>query len=202
MKDKFVNISDYIENIILEMRYYSTYNFVGERIDGYKYPIAYLTKEAADHLKMASEKLNKKGYCLKIYDAYRPQKSVDHFVRWAKDIDNTKMKEIFYPNIDKTKLFELGFIDMKSSHSRGSAIDVTLVDMQTGKELDMGSPFDYFGEISHPTCRNITIEQYNNRKLLNYFMTSNGFEVLDTEWWHYTLKDEPYPDIYFNFDIE
>ena len=202
MRDKFVNISDYIDNIILEIRYYSTYNFVGKRIDGYKYPVALLTKEAAESIKIVNEKLNKKGYCLKVYDAYRPSKSVDHFVRWAKDIDDIKMKDIFYPNVDKSKLFELGYIAKRSSHSRGSSVDVTLVDMKSGKELDMGSPFDYFSEMSHPSCKNISVEQYNNRKMLNYFMTSNGFIALDTEWWHYTLADEPYPDTYFDFDVE
>ena len=196
------NVSDYIENIILDIRYYSAYNFVGERIDGYKKPLALLTLEAIKALNNANNDLLSKGYMLKIYDAYRPLKSVRHFVRWAKDINDTRNKDIFYPDVDKSDLFRLGYIADKSSHSRGSSVDVTLFDLKTGKEADMGSPFDYFGEISSPSYRKLTIDQYNNRKLLQYFMKKNGFEPLDTEWWHFTLRDEPYPDTYFNYDVE
>ena len=144
---ELLNVSDYIQNIILDIRYYSAYNFVGERIDGYKKPVALLTLEAIKALNNANNDLMSKGYILKIYDAYRPSKSVNHFIRWAKDINDIKNKEIFYPDIDKRDLFSLGYIADKSSHSRGSSVDVTLFDLRSGKEVDMGSPFDYFGHI-------------------------------------------------------
>ena len=197
----FVLLSEAVPDAILEIRYYSTYNFVGERIDGYEEPLAYLTKEAATALKGASDDLIKKGYRIKIYDAYRPQKAVDHFVRWAEDLDDTKMKEYFYPELTKDVLFPQGYIDAHSGHSRGSTVDLTLFDMETEKELDMGGTFDYFGELSHPDYKEITDEQYQNRMILREAMLGNGFKPLDTEWWHFTLEDEPYPDVFFTFPV-
>ncbi len=197
----FVLLSDVIPDAILEIRYYSTYNFVGERIDGYEEPLAFLTKQAAEALKKVSDELVEKGYRLKIYDAYRPQKAVDHFVRWSKDINDTKMKQYFYPELDKSVLFEQGYIMEKSGHSRGSTIDLTLFDMNLEKEVDMGGTFDYFGELSHPDYKNISEDQYNNRMLLREVMVKYGFKPLEEEWWHFTLENEPYPDTYFSFPI-
>ncbi len=197
----FVNISDVVPDVILEIRYYSTFNFIGDRIDGYQEPIALLTKEAAYALKKASDEFVKEGYRLKIYDAYRPQRAVDHFVRWAEDLDDTRMKEIFYPDVSKKDLFTLGFIAKHSGHSRGSTVDLTLFDMAKGCDADMGSCFDFFGEISHSDYENISKEQLGNRILLKEIMMNNGFYPLKEEWWHFTLKDEPYPDIYFDFTI-
>ena len=198
----FVVLSDVIPDIIQEIRYYSTYNFVGDRIDGYTRPRALMTIEAAQALKKVSDELREQGYRLKVYDSYRPQKAVDHFVRWAKDIDDTRMKQYFYPEVDKTRLFADGYIDAKSGHSRGSTIDLTLFDMKTGKEVDMGGTFDHFGIESHPDYKgNLTKAQLNNRQILRDAMIRNGFKPLDTEWWHFTLKDEPYPDTYFTFSI-
>lgn len=197
----FVVISEYIPDVLLDIRYYSTFNFVGERIDGYKLPIAIISKPAAEKLKKVSEYFKEKGYLLKIFDAYRPHKAVMHFVRWAKDIDNQKMKDYFYPDVDKTKLFELGYIAEKSTHSRGSTVDLTLFDIKTGKDLDMGGTFDFFGDISHSDYTKLTKEQLDNRKILHEVMIANGFKPLEEEWWHFTLVDEPYKDTYFNFDI-
>lgn len=197
----FVNLSDVVPDAILEIRYYSTYNFVGERIEGYDEPLAFITKEAAYALKNVSDELNAQGYRIKIYDCYRPQMAVDHFVRWAKDISNQSMKSYFYPEVDKSMLFEQGYIYSKSGHSRGSTVDLTLVDEQTGKELDMGGSFDYFGEKSHFGYQNLTDEQITNRNILRDSMVKNGFKPLETEWWHFTLENEPYPDTYFNFKI-
>ena len=197
----FVLLSDIIPDAILEIRYYSTYNFVGERIDGYEEPLAFLTKEAASALKKVSDELITKGYRLKIYDAYRPQKAVDHFVRWAKDEKDIKMKQYFYPELDKDVLFPLGYILERSGHSRGSTLDLTLFDMNLEKEVDMGGTFDYFGELSHPDYKNITDEQYNNRMLLREVMLKHGFNPLEEEWWHFTLANEPYPNTYFTFPI-
>ena len=197
----FVLLSEEIPDAILEIRYYSTYNFVGERIDGYEEPVALLTKEAASALKKVSDDLAKKGYRLKIFDAYRPQKAVDHFIRWAQDPDDTKMKEYFYPELDKDVLFPQGYILEHSGHSRGSTVDLTLFDMNTEKEVDMGGTFDYFGELSHPDYTDITDEQYENRMILRDAMLSHGFKPLDEEWWHFTLQDEPYTDTYFTFPV-
>ncbi len=196
----FVILSEVAPDIIQEIRYYSTYNFVGDRIDGYEKPRALMTIEAAQALKKVSDDVMKLGYRLKIYDAYRPQMAVDNFVRWAEDISDTRMKKYFYPKVDKTKLFSEGYIDAKSGHSRGSTVDLTLFDMNTGKELDMGGTFDYFGIESHPNYKgNLTKQQLKNRKILRDAMIRNGFKPLETEWWHFTLENEPYPDTYFTF---
>jgi D-alanyl-D-alanine dipeptidase len=197
----FVQVSDVDPDVILEIRYYSTYKFVGDRIDGYEEPTALLTKEAANALKEVSEDLKEKGYRLKIYDAYRPQNAVQHFVRWSKDKDDTRMKDYFYPELDKSVLFDQGYIMNHSGHSRGSTVDLTLFDEKTGKELDMGGTFDYFGQMSHPDYKNITDEQYQNRMILREAMMNHGFKPLDEEWWHFTLDDEPYNDTYFTFPV-
>jgi len=197
----FVLLSDFVPSIIQEIRYYSTYNFIGDRIDGYEEPCALLTIEAARALKSAANELFVKGYRLKVFDAYRPACSVRHFVLWGIEDQDTRMKPYFYPDLDKQVLFEEGYIAKQSSHSRGSAIDLTLLDMKTGKELDMGSPFDLFSEVSHPDYKGITEEQYENRMLLQKAMVRNGFEPIFCEWWHFMLKNEPYPDTYFEFPV-
>ncbi len=197
----FVVLADYDPYIIQEIRYHSTYNFIGERIDGYEAPVALLTKEAARALKAASAELIVKGYRLKVFDAYRPASAVKHFVYWGIEDRDIRMKEYFYPDLDKQELFNRGYIAKQSSHSRGSAVDLTLLDMRTGKEVDMGSPFDFFGEISHSDYRGITDEQYENRMLLQNAMVRNGFLPLECEWWHFMLENEPYPDTYFTFPI-
>ena len=235
---QFVTITDVVPDVILEIRYFGTYNFVGTRIDGYEEPTALLTKQAADSLKAVSDDVMKLGYRLKIYDAYRPQKGVDHFVRWAEDINDTLMKAYFYPDLDKSVLFPQDYICLKSGHTRGSTVDLTLFDMNTEKELDMGGTFDWFGPESHPDfCGNpetgeyhaptspheggtidyanktneapsgtvrgaITPEQFKNRMILRQAMLRHGFKPFDTEWWHFTLKDEPFPDTYFTFPVK
>ena len=216
----FVVITDVIPDAILEIRYYSTYNFVGARIDGYLQPVALLTKEAADSLKAVSDDVKAQGYRLKIYDAYRPQMGVNHFVRWAENIADTMMKSYFYPDLNKSVLFEQEYIYERSGHTRGSTVDLTLFDMRTEKEVDMGGTFDWFGPESHPDfCgnpetgvytgdnskspagRSITAEQFENRMILRRAMLHHGFKALDSEWWHFTLANEPYPDTYFNFPV-
>ena len=217
---QFVPLAEAVPDAILEIRYYSTYNFVGTRIDGYEEPTALLTKQAADSLRAVSDDVIKQGYRLKIYDAYRPQKSVDHFVRWAADIPDTLMKRYFYPDLDKSVLFVQGYIAKKSGHTRGSTVDLTLFDMATEKEVDMGGTFDWFGPESHPDfCGNpetgeytgdnhgledssITAEQFANRMILRQAMLRHGFKPFDCEWWHFTLKDEPFPDTYFTFPVK
>ena len=201
-KPLFVSVSDVIPDVLLDIRYYSTFNFVGERIDGYQEPIALLTKQAATSLLNANNKAKSLGYRLKIYDCYRPQSAVDHFVRWSKNND-ISMKKYFYPELDKDRLFDLGFIACKSSHSRGSTVDLTLFDMSTQKDIDMGGIFDYFGKLSWAkNTEDISKKQAENRQLLRELMISNGFKPLEEEWWHFTLENEPYPDTYFNFPVK
>ena len=197
----FVLLSDMIPSIVQEIRYFSTYNFVGDRIDGYEEPCAILTKEAARALKTVSNEMLVQGYRLKIFDTYRPACAVKHFVLWGIEDQDIRMKPYFYPDLEKQELFLKGYVAKKSSHSRGSTVDLTLLDMKTGKELDMGSPFDLFSEKSHPDFRGITEEQYENRMILRNAMLRNGFAPIDCEWWHFTLENEPYPDIYFDFPL-
>ena len=197
----FVVLADYVPHIVQEIRYYSTYNFIGERIDGYEEPCALLTKEAARALKAVSNEMIVRGYRLKVFDAYRPACAVKHFVLWGIEDQDIRMKPYFYPDLQKQELFEKGYIAKKSSHIRGSTVDLTLLDMSTGGELDMGSPFDLFSVVSHPDYKGITEQQYENRMMLQRVMVRSGFEPIDCEWWHFTLKDEPYPDTYFEFPV-
>ncbi len=210
----FVTITDVVPDALLEIRYYSTYNFVGTRIDGYLQPTALLTRRAADSLRAVSDDLKAQGYIIKIFDAYRPQMAVDHFVRWAADIPDTVTKQYFYPDVDKSRLFELEYIMEKSGHTRGSTVDLTLFDMRAEKDVDMGATFDWFGDESHPDCGGnpetgeyrpndtLTAEQFANRMILRNAMLRHGFKPLDSEWWHFTLCDEPYPDTYFTFPVQ
>ena len=211
---QFVNLAEIVPDAILEIRYYSTYNFVGTRVDGYQQPVALLTRQAADSLRAVSDDLMKQGYRLKVFDAYRPQCAVDHFVRWAANVSDTLMKPYFYPNLDKSVLFEQLYIMEKSGHTRGSTVDLTLFDMATEKEVDMGGTFDWFGPESHPDFggnpetgeykdnAQITAEQFHNRMILREAMLRHGFKPLDSEWWHFTLKDEPFKDTYFTFPVK
>lgn len=208
---QFVLIGEHIPDVILEIRYYSTFNFIGDRIPGYLEPVAILSRQAADSLKVVSDELRQQGYLLKIYDAYRPQCAVDYFMAWAEDVDDVRMKEYFYPELDKSVLVPQEYVARKSSHTRGSTVDLTLFDMNLQKDVDMGCTFDYFGIASHPdvlpgqeigACRPITEEQYRNRMILQEAMVRHGFKIYECEWWHFTLKDEPFPDTYFNFPIE
>ena len=197
----FVALGDFIPGLIQEIRYYSTYNFIGDRIDGYEQPVALLTIEAARALKSVANEMNVQGYRLKVFDAYRPVCAVKHFVLWGIEDQDIRMKPYVYPELEKQELFAKGYIASQSTHSRGSTVDLTLLDMSTGKELDMGSPFDLFDPVSHPDCKNITEEQYSNRMILQRVMVRNGFVPIDCEWWHFTLADEPYPDTYFEFPV-
>ena len=187
----FVNLTDVVPDAIIEARYFATYNFVGARVDGYLEPVVLYTREAAEALKAVSDDVKAQGYRLKVYDAYRPQCAVDHFVRWGKDLADSLMKPYFYPDQDKAFLFERGYIAEKSGHTRGSAIDLTLFDMATGKEVDMGGVHDWFGIESHPDYGgnpdtgeytggvNLTEEQFRNRMILRQAMVRHGFAPYD-----------------------
>ncbi|MFX3636790.1 MAG: M15 family metallopeptidase [Candidatus Pristimantibacillus sp.] len=198
----FVYLDEIIPTALYDIRYFGHYNFIGKGIDGYHAPIAIMSSEAAEALKAVNVELEEQGYHLKIFDAYRPSKAVAQFVRWSTDLEDVSMKDEFYPDIDKQNLFKLGYISRKSGHSRGSTVDLTAVDKSTGEELDMGSTFDWLGEISHYGTKLITAEQAVNRDILRTAMMNHGFKPYSKEWWHFTLKDEPYPKQYFDFDIE
>ncbi len=198
----FVLVSDVIPDAVLDIRYYSTFNFLGERVDGYEEPVALLTKEAADALKEVSDEAISMGYRLRIFDCYRPQAAVDHFVRWADKNRELAMKNYFYPEVDKKNLFQEGFVALKSGHSRGSTVDLTLMRMQDQKDIDVGGTFDYFGKLSWSEHKDsITEEQIKNREMLRSLMMRHGFKPLAEEWWHFTLENEPYPDTYFTFPV-
>jgi D-alanyl-D-alanine dipeptidase/L,D-peptidoglycan transpeptidase YkuD (ErfK/YbiS/YcfS/YnhG family) len=197
----FVDVRDVIPEAEIDMRYFGDYNFVGARVDSYEAEVAILSVEAAAALKNAARILGRAGYGIKIYDAYRPAGAVDRFVRWGRDLNDAKMKEIFYPDTDKADLFRKGYIASRSAHSRGGAVDLAITDAAAGRDIDMGSPFDFFGEISHSESKLVTDEQSAHRKILRDAMVRAGFAPLRTEWWHFTLKNEPYPKTYFDFPV-
>jgi len=198
---RFVDVGRMIPDVITEIRYYTAYNFIGDRVDGYEEPLALLTAEAARALKKASDRAVEQGYRLRVYDAYRPQRAVDHFMRWAEDESDVRMKACFYPDLDKRDLIPGGYIARHSGHSRGSAVDLTLFDINLGRDADMGGPFDFFGPVSHPDCPDVTDKQRENRLRLRDLMTGCGFQPITTEWWHFVLSDEPFRDTYFTFPI-
>jgi len=221
----FVALSSVDATIIQEIRYFTPHNFVGERIDGYRQPMCILTRPAAQALHTAQQQLLRKGYSLKVYDCYRPQRAVDHFVRWAKDLDDQAMKGEFYPRVDKTRLFQDGYIAERSGHSRGSTTDLTIVRLPArpthpyvpgqplvpcyapkgerfpDNSLDMGTGFDCFDTLAHTLDPRIQGQQRANRLLLKSTLEKLGFVNLAEEWWHYTYQPEPYPDTYFDFPV-
>ncbi|MDL5200300.1 M15 family metallopeptidase [Streptomyces sp. ALI-76-A] len=223
--EDFVAVGAVDPTIIQEMRYITPHNFVGERVDGYRQPLCILTRPAAEALHQAQRQLLPQGYALKVYDCYRPQRAVDHFVRWAQDLDDQAMKGEFYPDVDKTRLFEDGYIAEKSGHSRGSTVDLTLVRLPASptrpyvpgeplvpchaprserfpdNSVDMGTGFDCFDTLSHTLDPRVRGDQRANRLLLKGTLEGLGFVNLAEEWWHYTYKPEPYPDTYFDFPV-
>ena len=226
LPEGFVDLRDVVPSILLDIRYFGPHNFVGQKVDGYQAPKCILTRDAALALSRVQEELNQFGLTLKVYDCYRPQRSVDHFVRWAKDVSDIKTKKEFYPTVDKRNLFRDGYIASRSGHSRGSTVDLTIVPLPVPHQeaylpgqalaecflpankrfkdngIDMGTGFDCFHELSHPENREVGLKQRINRLLLKVLMDKHGFKNLPEEWWHFTLKEEPYPDRYFDFVIE
>ena len=197
----FVCLNDALPDLIIDARYYRDFNFVGERIDGYREECLLFSRVGADALAVCNERAHSLGYRMKIYDAYRPMRAVEHFLRWAHD-DNVKMKAHFYPDTDKSEIVAEGYISPRSAHARGSAIDLSLVDMESGCDLDMGGEFDFFGERSHYSYDGLTDEQRENRRVLREIMQSGGFRGISCEWWHFVLNNEPYADVYFDFEVK
>lgn len=197
----FVYLKDIAPSIRIELRYFSNNNFIGKPIDGYNSNSLVITEQTAKYLKKIQQELLRKELSLKIFDGYRPQQAVDHFVRWAKVLNDTIMKAQYYPKVKKKNLFKKGYIAEKSGHSRGSTIDLTIINIKADEALDMGSEYDFFGIQSHPLYKNISKKQKKNRMLLREIMLDNGFKPYENEWWHFTLKKEPFPNTYFKFLI-
>ena len=202
LPDGFVYVKSVIPDLDVELRYFSQNNFVGDTIDGYKANRLILTKETAEKLKLVQNELQSQNLCLKVYDGYRPQPAVNHFMRWAKDLNDTINKQQFYPEVNKRNLFKAGYIASRSGHSRGSTIDLTITNGETGEPLDMGSPYDFFGESSWVAYDALTEQQKKNRQLLQTVMLKHNFRNYPKEWWHFTLRWEPFPKTYFDFDVE
>jgi D-alanyl-D-alanine dipeptidase len=198
----FVHVDDIIPDLAVELRYNTLNNFVGSPIDGYESNKLIVTKQTAQALKLVQEALQEQNLCLKVYDGYRPQRAVNHFMKWARDLNDTINKHVFYPNVNKINLLKDGYIASKSGHSRGSTVDLTIIDANTGKILDMGSSYDYFDKQSWVNYKNISEKQKMNRQLLQTIMLKHGFRNYEQEWWHFTLRGEPFPNTYFDFVVK
>jgi len=202
LPEGFVYVASEIPDLDVELRYYGTNNFIGDTIDGYKSNELILTKVTAEKLKIIQAELQEQNLCLKVFDGYRPQRAVNHFIRWARDLNDTINKSKFYPDVEKKNLFKEEYIASRSGHSRGSTVDLTIIDGNTGQPLDMGSPFDFFGQQSWVNYEGITEAQKKNRQLLQAIMLKHNFRNYSKEWWHFTLRGEPFPKTYFDFEVE
>jgi D-alanyl-D-alanine dipeptidase len=197
----FVDVSTLAPGLMLDMRYLTPNNFIGQPIDGYERPVCYLTREAGAALAAVTRDLEPQGLGIKVFDCYRPQRAVAHFVRWAQNLKDVARKAQHYPEVDKRDLFRDGYIAARSGHSRGSTVDLTLVRTADGRELDMGTPFDFFSPRAWPSDRSVSTEAQRNRALLSQAMKRRGFRPYEKEWWHFTLNREPFPDTYFDFPV-
>ena len=202
LPEGFVYAKSIIKDLNVELRYHGSNNFVGDTIDGYMANRLILTKPTVEALKLIQDELQQQGYCLKVFDGYRPQRAVNHFIRWARDLNDTINKHTFYPNVKKRNLFKEEYIASRSGHSRGSTVDLTIIDGTTEEELDMGSAYDFFGQQSWVNYEHISEAQKANRQLLQTVMLKHGFRNYPKEWWHFTLRGEPFPKTYFDFVIE
>lgn len=200
--DSFVALHGLIPDLVVELRYLGSNNFLGRPVQGYQASVVYMSEPAARALQAVQASLAPEGLGLKVFDAYRPQRAVDDFVRWAADGSDIVMKQQYYPSLNKDELFPQGYIAERSGHSRGSTVDLTLVRLADSQELDMGSPYDFFDPVSWPSDTSITAAQQVNRLKLREAMLAHGFRPLDTEWWHFTLEGEPYTDTYFDFPVQ
>ncbi|PHR68878.1 MAG: peptidase M15 [Lutibacter sp.] len=202
LEEGFVYVTDEIPSIKVELRYFSENNFVGQKIEGYNSNVVILSHEATKTLKKVQSELLKDSLSLKIFDAYRPQRAVNHFRKWARNVNDTLTKQDFYPKVKKKNLFKEGYISTHSRHSSGSTLDITVVDLKTCKELDMGTAYDHFGKESHTFYGGITQKQKANRMFLKTVMSKHGFRNYPQEWWHFTLRGEPFLNQYFDFAVE
>ena len=202
LPEGFVYLDEWIEDCIIDAKYFGTDNFLGRPVAGYEQPLVVASHEVAQGCIKAADILRKQGYVLKVFDAYRPQRAVDDFCRWAEDKIDQRRKSVHYPNIEKLKMFEDGYVAEKSSHTRGRAVDLTIVDMSTHQEVDMGTIFDFMDPASWPDSPKVTETQRRNRYILRDAMLESGFSAYEFEWWHFNIEPEPYPDTYFDFPIK
>jgi zinc D-Ala-D-Ala dipeptidase len=191
-----------VPSILQDIRYASDDNFIGRPIKGYQQPQCILTRPTIDALAKVQRRLSKQHLNLKVYDCYRPQMAVNDFIAWSRQLHDTKMKAHYYPRVRKADFFKLGYVAARSGHTRGSTVDLTIVDTRTGQTLDMGTHWDFLDSLSHPFARQVNGKARANRMLLRRVMLANGFRPLSTEWWHFTLRGEPYPKTYFNFPVQ
>jgi zinc D-Ala-D-Ala dipeptidase len=199
--DSFVDAATVVPGLIVDARYAGSHNFVGRPIDGYQAPRCLLTKAAAQALAAVAADVAQYGLVIKAFDCYRPVRAVANFIRWARDIDDLAGRKEFYPDIDKRTLFQSGYISSRSGHSRGSTIDLTLAH-RDGRELDMGTPFDFFSPKSWPGDPGVSRAVMVNRAELADAMRRHGFRPYEKEWWHFTLSHEPFPNTYFDFPVK
>jgi D-alanyl-D-alanine dipeptidase len=195
----FVDAATVVPGLAVEMRYFTDNNFVGRRVDGYEKPVCLLTRQAAEALAEVARDVAPRGLRLKVFDCYRPVRAVAHFLRWARAINDIKTKQTFYPDMEKRQLFSDGYISSRSGHSRGSTLDVTLVD--ASGELDMGTPFDFLSTRSNTLDPSVSAQAHRNRMILAAAMSTRGFRPYEKEWWHFTLRGEPFRDTYFDFPV-
>jgi D-alanyl-D-alanine dipeptidase len=219
----FVSLHKVDPSILLDIRYYTKHNFVGRRIHGYRAPMCILTRRAATGLARVQAAVVPQGYTLKVYDCYRPQRAVNHFVRWARRLHDQRMKREFYPRVDKRRVFELGYVAHRSGHSRGSTVDITLVRLPPRAQpawdgrlrscfasyrrrfadsgVNMGTGYDCIDPRAHTSDPRIKGRAHRNRMRLKRALERRGFEPYANEWWHFTLRREPYPEKYFDFPV-
>jgi D-alanyl-D-alanine dipeptidase len=196
----FIDVATIVPGLVADMRYAGSHNFVGRPIDGYEAPRCLLAQPAAAALAAVARELKPRGLVIKVFDCYRPTRAVANFIRWAHDLNDTAGKAEFYPDVDKRTLFRDGYIASRSGHSRGATVDLTLATADD-RELDMGTPFDFFSPRSWTADPTVSPEQHGNRVLLASAMRRGGFRGYDKEWWHFTLRDEPFPDTFFDFPV-
>jgi len=196
----FVDAATVVPGLVADMRYAGSHNFVGRPIAGYEAPRCLLAAPAADALAAVARDVAAQGLVVKVFDCYRPVRAVQNFIRWARDLNDTAAKAEFYPHVDKRTLFRDGYISSHSRHSSGATVDMTLA-TKDGRELDMGTPFDFFSPKSWTADSSVTPEQHKNRMLLGAAMRRHGFRGYDKEWWHFTLRGEPYSGTYFDFPV-
>jgi len=197
----FVDAATAVPGLLVDMRYFGDNNFIGRPIDGYERPVCLLARSAAEALAQVARDLQPRGLVLKVFDCYRPTRAVANFVRWARDPRDVARKADFYPDVDKRNLFRLGYIASRSGHSRGSTVDLTLARRDGGTELDMGTRYDFFSPLAWPSNRSVSAEAQANRAVLAQAMRRRGFMANSQEWWHFTLRGEPFPETYFDFPV-
>ncbi|MEU5092409.1 D-Ala-D-Ala dipeptidase VanX [Streptomyces sp. NPDC021356] len=201
MRNDFVFMDEFIPGVRWDAKYATWDNFTGKPVNGYLANRIVGTRALCAALQSAREEAASHGFGLLLWDGYRPQRAVDSFLHWSKQPEDGRTKHRHYPNIERPEMIENGYVAARSGHSRGSTVDLTLYHLESGDLADMGGDHDLMDSISHHGAEGISRTAADNRRRLRSIMETSGFSSYTCEWWHYTLKDEPYPDTYFNFPI-